>query len=86
MFGWGNLEDNKICLHTESPGQNERLLLDFAGMDNAKLMNEMEDRERVDAIRFREAGLGPLQKTYKYDPTKVQQQNPTKTMSAKSKS
>lgn len=55
-------------------------------MDNAKLMNEMEDRERVDAIRFREAGLGPLQKTYKYDPTKVQQQNPTKTMSAKSKS
>ncbi|XP_064611199.1 mitochondrial inner membrane protein OXA1L-like [Liolophura sinensis] len=57
-----------------------------SSMNNAKLMNEMEDRERVDAIRFREAGLGPLQKTYKYDPTKVQQQTPTKAISAKSKS
>lgn len=45
-------------------------------MTNAKIAREMQDRERVDEIRFRKAGLGPIQKTYPYDPTK---QKPTTT-------
>ncbi|XP_041376259.1 mitochondrial inner membrane protein OXA1L-like [Gigantopelta aegis] len=39
---------------------------------NAKLAGQMEDRQRVDALRFRQAGQGPIKKTYSYDPTKVQ--------------
>ncbi|KAK2143829.1 hypothetical protein LSH36_810g01050 [Paralvinella palmiformis] len=35
---------------------------------NAKLSAEMEHRERMDAVRFKEAGTGPLQKTFKQNP------------------
>ena len=34
-------------------------------------MQRMEERQRMDAVKFKEAGRGPLQKTYPYDPTKV---------------
>ncbi|KAL5021192.1 hypothetical protein ScPMuIL_000347 [Solemya velum] len=47
---------------------------------NSVLMKEMEDRQRMDALKFKKAGQGPVPKTYSYDPTK------TKGISAKSKS
>ncbi|XP_063701399.1 mitochondrial inner membrane protein OXA1L [Culicoides brevitarsis] len=37
---------------------------------NMKITNEMENRKRVDEIKFARAGKGALVKTYKYDPTK----------------
>lgn len=36
-----------------------------------KISKELEERQRLDEIRFAKAGKGPLVKTYKYDPTKV---------------
>lgn len=38
---------------------------------NLRLTKEMEERQKIDEILFNKAGKGPLQKTYKYDPTKV---------------
>ncbi|CAH0718264.1 unnamed protein product, partial [Brenthis ino] len=38
---------------------------------NMKLSRDLADRQRVDEMIFTRAGQGPLQKTYKYDPTKV---------------
>lgn len=35
-----------------------------------KITNELQERQRLDEIRFARAGKGPLVKTYKYDPTK----------------
>ena len=39
--------------------------------NNSKKINEMENRSRAEAMRFKEAGLGPIPKTYAYDPTKT---------------
>lgn len=47
---------------------------------NMKITREMADRQRVDEIIFTRAGKGPLQKTYKFDPTK-----PIQTIQAKEK-
>ena len=41
----------------------------FAAMSNAKLAQQMEERQRLDTLRFKKAGQGPIQKTYSYDPT-----------------
>lgn len=41
---------------------------------NVKITKELEERRRLDEIQFQRAGKGPIQKTYKYDPTK--QKNP----------
>lgn len=38
---------------------------------NLKLSRDLADRQRVDEMIFTRAGQGPLQKTYKFDPTKV---------------
>lgn len=35
-----------------------------------KITKELEDRRRLDQIRFQKSGKGPIVKTYKYDPTK----------------
>lgn len=35
-----------------------------------KITNELQERQRLDEMRFARAGKGPLVKTYKYDPTK----------------
>ncbi|KAJ9579942.1 hypothetical protein L9F63_004415 [Diploptera punctata] len=43
---------------------------------NMKITKEMEERQRFDEIQFERAGKGPVQKTYKYDPTQ-----PRKTVS-----
>lgn len=43
----------------------------FSAWKNSKLLAQVEDRQRSDAMRFKEAGQGPLVKTYPYDPTKV---------------
>ena len=46
------------------------LFLDFREtMDNAKINRRMEERNSLDEISFKKAGVGPLQKTYKHDPT-----------------
>jgi len=34
-----------------------------------KISRELEERARIDEIRFQKAGKGPLVKTFKYDPT-----------------
>jgi YidC/Oxa1 family membrane protein insertase len=36
---------------------------------NMKITKEMEERQRLDELQFQRAGRGPVQKTYKYDPT-----------------
>lgn len=36
--------------------------------NNAKVASEMEQRQRVDSLKFKEAGLGPIQKTYATNP------------------
>ncbi|ODN02278.1 Mitochondrial inner membrane protein OXA1L [Orchesella cincta] len=38
---------------------------------NMKISNEIEQRQRYDEISFKRAGRGPIPKTFKYDPTKV---------------
>lgn len=38
---------------------------------NLKLSRDLADRQRVDEMIFTRAGQGPLQKTFKFDPTKV---------------
>lgn len=44
-----------------------------------KISKELEERQRIDEIRFQKAGKAPLVKTYKYDPTKAR---PTSTTSS----
>ncbi|KAG4081165.1 hypothetical protein HA402_014613 [Bradysia odoriphaga] len=41
-------------------------------LTNMKITRELAERERIDSIQFQRAGSGPLVKTYKFDPTKVQ--------------
>ena len=43
------------------------------GWNNMKISKDLEDRQRYDEMRFKKAGLGPVAKTYSYDPTR---QNP----------
>ncbi|XP_049872106.1 mitochondrial inner membrane protein OXA1L [Pectinophora gossypiella] len=38
---------------------------------NVKISKELAERQRIDELIFTKAGKGPLQKTYKYDPTKL---------------
>ncbi|XP_073960247.1 OXA1L mitochondrial inner membrane protein [Choristoneura fumiferana] len=38
---------------------------------NMKISKELADRQRIDELIFTKAGKGPLQKTYKFDPTKL---------------
>ncbi|XP_013106824.1 mitochondrial inner membrane protein OXA1L [Stomoxys calcitrans] len=44
---------------------------------NMKITKELEERSRLDEIRFAKAGRGPLVKTFKYDPTKPRPTGPT---------
>ncbi|KAG0413992.1 hypothetical protein HPB47_008857 [Ixodes persulcatus] len=37
---------------------------------NARITRELEDRVRADEMRFKKAGMGPVVKTYPYNPTK----------------
>ncbi|KAL0821174.1 hypothetical protein ABMA28_005793 [Loxostege sticticalis] len=38
---------------------------------NIKISKELSERQRIDELIFTKAGKGPLQKTYKFDPTKL---------------
>ena len=40
-------------------------------MDNSKVYRKLEERKRIDEINFKRAAIGPIKKTYKTDPTKV---------------
>jgi hypothetical protein len=42
----------------------------FPAWTNMKITRELDERARIDEIRFQKAGRSPLVKTYKYDPTK----------------
>ena len=48
------------------------IYIDFfiSAWKNNKIVQEIEERQRVDEIAFKKAGSGPLIKTYKYNPTK----------------
>jgi len=35
-----------------------------------KIINELEERKKFSELKFKQAGHSPVQKTYKYDPTK----------------
>lgn len=39
-------------------------------LEQGRMAREIEERSRLDAVNFKKAGIGPIQKTYKYDPTK----------------
>ncbi|XP_046381007.1 mitochondrial inner membrane protein OXA1L-like [Haliotis rufescens] len=47
-------------------------------MDNAGRASQFEERQRLDAVRFKKAGEGPMVKTYSYNPTKIQTIKPSK--------
>jgi len=38
---------------------------------NMKISKEIEERQHYDELSFKRAGRGPIPKTFKYDPTKV---------------
>jgi hypothetical protein len=38
--------------------------------NNSKLAAELVQRQRIDETTFKNAGVGPVPKTYQYDPTK----------------
>ncbi|CAH2049260.1 unnamed protein product, partial [Iphiclides podalirius] len=38
---------------------------------NMKLSRDLADRQRIDEMIFTKAGKGAIQKTYKFDPTKL---------------
>jgi hypothetical protein len=44
-------------------------------LDNSKIARKLEDRRTIDDINFKKAAIGPIKKTYKYDPTKVENRN-----------
>jgi YidC/Oxa1 family membrane protein insertase len=50
-----------------------------------KITRELDERARVDEIRFQKAGRSPLVKTYKYDPTKPRPAAPANSVQAKPK-
>ncbi|KAH8019829.1 hypothetical protein HPB51_022563 [Rhipicephalus microplus] len=37
---------------------------------NSRIAREIEERAKADEMRFKKAGIGPVVKTYTYDPTK----------------
>jgi YidC/Oxa1 family membrane protein insertase len=41
----------------------------FSAWTNMRISKELEERQRFDELQFQRAGRGPVQKTYKYDPT-----------------
>jgi len=51
---------------------------------DANTVVDLESIQRMEATRFKEAGLGAVPKTYPYDPTKVKK-TATATVKAKSK-
>lgn len=40
-------------------------------IDNSRLTSRLNERRRLQQTEFQKAGIGPLQKTYKTDPTKI---------------
>ncbi|KAK6627336.1 hypothetical protein RUM44_009813 [Polyplax serrata] len=47
-------------------------LADFKeSLQNAKLIRELQDRERLNTVTFEKAGTGPIPRTFKKDPTKM---------------
>lgn len=62
------IKDCKLQTLQQIPDNNQT---SFAAWTNMKITNELNERQRMDEIRFQRAGKGPLVKTYKYDPTKA---------------
>ena len=40
-------------------------------MENAKINKLIEERKTIDEITFKKAGIGPLKKTFKHNPTRI---------------
>ncbi|CAK9291385.1 unnamed protein product [Gordionus sp. m RMFG-2023] len=51
---------------------NKTLKMKFKdSMENNKILSEIEDRIKMDAFKFKQAGLGPVPKTFVTDPTQI---------------
>lgn len=48
-----------------------------------KITREIEERQRLDEIRFAKAGKGPLIKTFKYDPTQARAESSASAVKSK---
>ena len=49
------------------------IFLDFReSLENAKINKILEERKTIDEISFKKAGIGPLKKTFKQDPTRIE--------------
>ncbi|XP_022824538.1 mitochondrial inner membrane protein OXA1L-like [Spodoptera litura] len=64
----------KLIKHTpEALPMKKKGFIDGAkdSWTNMKISKELAERQRIDEMIFTKAGKGPLQKTYKFDPTKL---------------
>ncbi|XP_060606677.1 mitochondrial inner membrane protein OXA1L-like [Ruditapes philippinarum] len=65
-----NIPDDVIHKKTETR-QNKKFIGGFQeAYNNSKLAAELVQRQRIDETTFKNAGVGPVPKTYQYDPTK----------------
>lgn len=70
---WLNRE-NKLCINNNNF---------YSAWTNMKISKEIEERRRLDELRFQRAGKGPIVKTYNYDPTKQTEPVNSSSVSAK---
>lgn len=49
--------------------------MNFIAYEDQKVLSAVEERRRMDTIRFQKAGTGPIPRTYSYDPTKPRPSN-----------
>ena len=61
----------ELVQHDASAMPKKKMVQGFKEQwQNAKLVAEIQDRHKHDALKFKESGTAPLQKTYRHDPTK----------------
>ncbi|XP_067132380.1 mitochondrial inner membrane protein OXA1L [Centruroides vittatus] len=66
-----NMPERKKLDISELPMKSKGFLKDMKeAYTNAKVTRQLEERRYLDDVQFKKAGLGPIQKTYPYDPTK----------------
>lgn len=66
-----DLPERKKLIRTELPIKSKGFISDIKeAYTNTKITRIVEERRNIDEIQFKRAGLGPIQKTYPYDPTK----------------
>ncbi|XP_023233992.1 mitochondrial inner membrane protein OXA1L-like [Centruroides sculpturatus] len=66
-----NMPERKNLHTSELPMKSKGFVKDMKeAYTNAKVTRQLEERRYLDDVQFKKAGLGPIQKTYPYDPTK----------------